>query len=315
MTDITAIGEILIDLTQTGTSGACLPVYTAFPGGAPANVAVAAARLGAKTAFIGKVGNDAWGKLLVDTMRQNGVKADGMVVSDDANTTLAVVSVAPGGERDFAFYRKGFADTLLRENEISAVQLKSTHFLHFGSVSLTDEPSRTATLHAAAKAKGYGAVITYDPNYRASLWRTLKDALHHMSAPLSIVDILKISDEELELLTGVTDAEQGTAILRERYGIPLILVTLGAAGAYFRHHDNTAMLKGFQVKVADTNGAGDTFFGAFLSGMCRLGKYRPDDLTDNEIYRLVMFANKAASITTSRSGAIPAMPTLDEVKL
>ena len=315
MTDITAIGEILIDLTQTGISGTGLPVYTAFPGGAPANVVVAAARLGAKTAFIGKVGSDAWGKLLVETVRENGVDAGGMVVSNEANTTLAVVSVAPGGERDFAFYRKGFADTLLRESEVSQEQLKNTRFLHFGSVSLTDEPSRSATLRTAEKAKELGAVITYDPNYRASLWSTLKDALYYMSAPLSFVDILKISDEELELLTGVNDAEQGTAILYEKYNIPLILVTLGEAGAYFRHHGNTGMVKGFKVKVADTNGAGDTFFGAFLSGMCRLEKYRPDDLTDNEIYRLTVFANKAASITASRSGAIPAMPTLDEVNV
>ena len=280
MTDITAIGEILIDLTQTGVSEQGIPVYTAFPGGAPANVAVAAARLGAETAFIGKVGSDAFGKLLVDTVRENGVNADGMIVTDTANTTLAAVSVEPSGERDFAFYRKGFADTLLCESEISEKQLKNTRFLHFGSVSLTDEPSRSATLNTAKKAKELGAVITYDPNYRASLWSTLKDALYYMSQPLSFVDILKISDEELVLLTGVDDAEQGTAMLYERYNIPLILVTLGADGAYFRFGSNTGLVEGFKVKVADTNGAGDTFFGAFLSGMCRLQKYRPEELDE-----------------------------------
>lgn len=313
MTDITAIGEILIDLTQTGVSDAGIPVYTAFPGGAPANVAVAAARLGAKTAFIGKVGNDAFGKLLVDTVSKNGVDASGMIVSDTSNTTLAVVSVEESGERDFAFYRKGFADTLLDEKEISVKQLRNTRFLHFGSVSLTDEPSRSATLNTARKAKELGAVITYDPNYRASLWGTLKDALYYMSAPLPFVDILKISDEELVLLTGVEDAGQGTAILYERYGTPLILVTLGADGAYFRLKNNTGLVKGFKVKVADTNGAGDTFFGAFLSCMCRQNKFKPSELSEKEVYRMVLFANKAASITTSRSGAIPAMPTLDEV--
>ena len=315
MTDITTIGEILIDLTQTGVSEQGIPVYTAFPGGAPANVAVAAARLGAETAFIGKVGNDAFGKLLIDTVKQNGVNADGMIVTDAANTTLAVVSLEPSGERDFAFYRKGFADTLLSESEISDNQLKNTHFLHFGSVSLTDEPSRTATLNTAKKAKKLGAVITYDPNYRASLWSTLKDALYYMSAPLSFVDILKISDEELVLLTGVDDAEQGTAMLFERYNIPLILVTLGADGAYFRCGSNTGLVEGFKVKVADTNGAGDTFFGAFLSGMCKLQKYRPSELTEKDVYKLVLYANKAASVTTSRHGAIPAMPTADEVAL
>ena len=315
MTDITAIGEILIDLTQTGVSEQGIPVYTAFPGGAPANVAVAAARLGAETAFIGKVGSDAFGKLLVDTVRENGVNADGMIVTDTANTTLAAVSLAPSGERDFAFYRKGFADTLLCESEISEKQLKNTRFLHLGSVSLTDEPSRSATMNTARKAKDLGAVITYDPNYRASLWSTLKDALYYMSQPLSFVDILKISDEELVLLTGVDDAEQGTAMLYERYNIPLILVTLGADGAYFRFGSNTGLVEGFKVKVADTNGAGDTFFGAFLSGMCRLQKYRPEELDEKDVYKLVMYANKAASITTSRHGAIPAMPTADEVTL
>ena len=313
MTDITTIGEILIDLTQTGVSEQGIPVYTAFPGGAPANVAVAAARLGAETAFIGKVGNDAFGKLLIDTVKQNGVNADGMIATDAANTTLAVVSLEPSGERDFAFYRKGFADTLLSESEISDNQLKNTRFLHFGSVSLTDEPSRTATLNTAQKAKKLGAVITYDPNYRASLWDSEQTAVEKMKEPLGMVDILKISDEELPLLTGTDDCEAGTKQLSDAYGIPLILLTLGAKGAYFRFGELTGLCEGVKVKVADTNGAGDTFFGAFLSGMARLGKYSPAQLGEDEIKALVAFANKAASITASRSGAIPAMPTLAEV--
>ena len=313
MIDILTIGEMLIDLTQTGVSDAGIPVYTAFPGGAPANVAVAAAKLGAKTAFIGKVGNDAFGRLLVDTVKSNGVNADGMIVSDQANTTLAVVSLQENGERSFAFYRKGFADTQLNEAEISADLLSSTHFLHFGSVSMTEEPSRTATFNSALRAKNMGATITYDPNYRASLWDSFDDALYQMRMPLGIVDILKISDEELPLLTGTDDPEAGTKQLWEQYGIGLILLTLGAKGAYYRFGDCTGLCEGVKVKVADTNGAGDTFFGAFLSGMARLGKYKPSELTEDEIRELVAFSNKAASITTSRSGAIPAMPTLDEV--
>ena len=170
MTDITAIGEILIDLTQTGVSDKGIPVYTAFPGGAPANVAVAASKLGAATAFIGKVGNDAFGRLLVDTVKQNGVGSDGMIVTDDANTTLAVVSLAESGERNFAFYRRGFADTLLRDDEISDDRLRDTRFVHFGSVSLTEEPSRSATLSAVKRAKGFQATVSYDPNFRESLW-------------------------------------------------------------------------------------------------------------------------------------------------
>ena len=313
MFDILTIGEMLIDLTQTGVSDQGIPVYTAFPGGAPANVAVAAAKLGASTAFIGKVGDDAFGKLLVDTVKNNGVNADGMIVTDTANTTLAVVSLQQSGERDFAFYRKGFADTQLSESEISDDTLKNTHILHFGSVSMTEDPSRTATFNSALRAKNMGASITYDPNYRASLWDSLDDALVQMKMPLSIVDILKISDEELPLIADTDDPEEGTKLLSERYGIPLILLTLGAKGAYYRFGDCTGLCEGVKVKVADTNGAGDTFFGAFLSGMARLGKYKPSELSEDEIRELVIFANKAASITTSRSGAIPAMPTLDEV--
>ncbi|WP_405356194.1 carbohydrate kinase [Ruminococcus sp.] len=313
MFDVLTIGEMLIDLTQTGISDKGIPVYIAFPGGAPANVAVAAAKLGANTAFIGKVGNDAFGKLLVDTVKNNGVNADGMIVTDTANTTLAVVSLQENGERDFAFYRKGFADTQLSESEISDDTLKNTRILHFGSVSMTEDPSRTATFNSALRAKNMGATVTYDPNYRASLWGSLDDALVQMKMPLSIVDILKISDEELPLLADTDDPEQGTKLLSDLYGIPLILLTLGAKGAYYRFGDCTGLCEGVKVKVADTNGAGDTFFGAFLSGMAGLGKYKPSELSEDEIRELVTFANKAASITTSRSGAIPAMPTLDEV--
>ena len=304
----------MIDLTQTGVSAQGIPQYTAFPGGAPANVAVAAAKLGAKTAFIGKVGNDAFGRLLLDTVRQNGVNADGMVVSDTANTTLAVVSLQESGERSFAFYRKGFADTLLSEDEIDDNMLKNTRILHFGSVSLTDEPSRSATLSAARRAKEYGAAVTYDPNYRASLWEDEAMAVQKMKEPLGMADILKISDEELPLLTGTDDGEAGTKQLADTYGIPLILLTLGAKGAYYRFGDITGHCDGVRVKVADTNGAGDTFFGAFLSAMARLGKYNPSQLSEDEIKDLVEFSNKSAAITASRSGAIPAMPSLSEVK-
>ena len=313
MFDLLTVGEMLIDLTQTGVSAQGIPQYTAFPGGAPANVAVAAAKLGAHTAFIGKVGNDAFGRLLLDTVRQNGVNADGMVISDTANTTLAVVSLQENGERSFAFYRKGFADTLLSEDEIDEDMLKNTHILHFGSVSLTDEPSRSATLSAARRVKEYGAAVTYDPNYRASLWEDEATAVQKMKEPLDMVDILKISDEELPLLTGTDDCEAGTKQLADAYGIPLILLTLGAKGAYYRFGDVTGHCDGVKVKVADTNGAGDTFFGAFLSAMARLGKYSPSQLSEDEIKSLVIFSNKAAAITASRSGAIPAMPSLAEV--
>ena len=192
--------------------------------------------------------------------------------------------------------------------------LGNTRFLHFGSVSLTTDPARAATLFAAKKAKELGATVTYDPNYRANLWTGEDVAVEQMKSVLDIVDILKISDEELPLLTGTTDPEEGTRLLHEQYGIPLILLTLGPDGAYYRRGNETGKAEGFKVKVADTNGAGDTFFGAFLSRMASLGIYRPEELSEAQLFESVRTANLAASMTTSRHGAIPAMPNLDELE-
>lgn len=313
MFDITTVGEILIDLTQTGISDKGIPIYNANPGGAPANVAVAASKLGAKTAFIGKVGNDSFGRFLCDTLQKYNVSTDGVITDKSANTTLAVVSVNENGERSFAFYRKNSADTLLSENEIIDLQLRNTHILHFGSVSLTAEPSRTATISAVKRAKSFGAVISYDPNYRESLWSSLDEAVEQMKKTLDLVDILKVSDEELPLISGKTDVEDGAKYLCDKYNIKLVLVTLGAKGAYYRFKDCAGIVDGVSVTVADTNGAGDTFFGAFLSRMVYMEKYKPSDLTEDEIKDMLAFSNNAAAITTSRSGAIPAMPTIGEI--
>lgn len=313
MKHLVTVGEILIDLTYSGRENS-VPVYKANPGGAPANVAVAAARLGAKTAFIGKVGRDYYGDFLRSTLCENNVDVSGLCVDDSAPTTLAVVSVADTGERSFSFYRRNCADTLLDSSEISDELLSDTHFLHFGSVSLTDEPARSATLFAAERAKELGATITYDPNYRANLWTGEEEAVRQMKSVLGMVDILKISDEELPLLTGCDDPAEGTLKLYEQYKIPLILLTLGPDGAFFRRGDETGKADGFSVKVADTNGAGDTFFGAFLSRMSALDIYRPEDLSSEQLFDSVRTANLAASLTTSRHGAIPAMPDLRELE-
>ena len=313
MKDLVTIGEILIDLTYSGRDKG-VPVYTANPGGAPANVAVAAARLGADAAFIGKVGRDYYGDFLRATLTENGVDISGMPVDNDAPTTLAVVSVSETGERSFSFYRRNCADTLLSSEEISTELLGNTRFLHFGSVSLTDDPARTATLFAAQKAKELGAVVTYDPNYRANLWNSEEEAVERMTSVLGFVDILKISDEELPLLTGTDDPVEGTRQLSDTYGLSLILLTLGPDGAFYRRGEETGKAEGFKVKVADTNGAGDTFFGSFLSRMITLGVYRPEQLTSEQLYESVRTANLAASLTTSRHGAIPAMPDLKELE-
>ena len=308
MLDIVSIGEILIDLTQTSVDARGIPQFAANPGGAPANVAVAARRLGAKTAFIGKVGRDGFGRYLRSVLEENGVDAHLLLEDGHALTTQAVVTVDASGERSFTFYRENTADVRLSPDE---VQVPETRILHFGSVSLTAEPSRSATLEAARAAKAAGALVTYDPNYRANLWPDEAAAVTQIKAALPLADVLKVSDEELLLLTGTADLERGTEALAG-YGIPLIFVTLGGDGAFFRYGDICGRVPGFSVTVADTNGAGDTFFAAVLFRLA--GRGGIDGLTGAELSEIARFANRAASITTSRSGAIPAMPTLDEVQ-
>ena len=308
--DIATIGEVLIDLTQTGRDERGIPQFAANPGGAPANLAVAAAKLGAQTTFIGKVGEDAFGRYLTEVLQENKVDTHYMVTDADHPTTMAVVSVDASGERDFSFYRSANADVMLCKEDIPEEALKAAKIVHFGSVSLTADPARTATLDAAARAKKLGAIITYDPNYRANLWHSEEEAITQMKAPLPLVDILKVSDEELPLLTGTADCENGTAQLAQN-GIRLIFVTLGANGVFYRFGENTGHVAGVPCKVGDTNGAGDTFFGAALSKLC---KEDLNSLTADKLESILAFANKAASITTSRRGAIPAMPTLTEVE-
>ena len=307
MIDITAIGEILIDLTQTGTDEGGVPRFAANPGGAPANVVVAAKRLGASAAFIGKVGRDGFGRYLRAVLEENGVEVSGLVWDEQALTTLAVVTVDPSGERSFTFYRDNTADVRLTPEEVN---LGDTKLLHFGSVSLTAEPSRSATLSAVRRAKERGILVSYDPNYRANLWDSQENAVAQMKAPLPLVDILKVSDEELPLLTGTSDLEEGSRQLAG-LGIPLVLVTLGGEGAYFRYGQVAGQVPGFSVQVADTNGAGDTFLGAVLTRLAARGGL--EGLSGAELTNIVTFANRAASLTTSRSGAIPAMPSLAEV--
>ena len=311
MTDITAIGEILIDLTQSGRTEQGIPRFDANPGGAPANLAVAASRLGAKTAFIGRVGRDSYGDFLRSTLEQNGVDVSGLSVDPRQHTTLAIVSLDDRGERSFSFYRDPSADVNLCFEDVPVELLADTRVLHFGSVSLTAEPSRSSTLRAAREAKEKGALISYDPNYRASLWPEEATAVRQMLQPLPLVDILKVSDEELPLLTGLSDPDRGSARLAEK-GIRLVLVTLGAEGAFYRFGGRIGHVPGVKVQVGDTNGAGDTFFGAALSRLVRAESL--DALTAEELEDILRFANKAAAITTSRHGAIPAMPTLAEMK-
>ena len=310
MADFYALGELLIDFTPAGKTPAGIPIFEQNPGGAPANVAVQAARLGVYAGFIVKVGQDMFGTFLRDTLVKQNVDVENLHFSNDTATSLAFVQLSESGDRDFSFYRSANADVMLSKEDIPEEALKATKIVHFGSVSLTADPARTATLDAAARAKKLGAIITYDPNYRANLWHSEEEAIAQMKAPLPLVDILKVSDEELPLLTGTADCESGTAQLAQN-GIRLIFVTLGANGVFYRFGEKTGHVAGVPCKVGDTNGAGDTFFGAALSKLC---KEDLNTLTADKLETILAFANKAASITTSRRGAIPAMPTLTEVE-
>lgn len=310
MTDILTVGEILIDLTQCGVNEQGIPQFAANPGGAPANLAVAASRLGANTAFIGKVGADGFGNFLKKTLADNGVDVSAVAADPAEHTTLAVVALDGAGERSFSFYRDPSADVNLCMEDIPEEMLKHTRFLHFGSVSLTAEPAAGATLWAAETAKRHGALISYDPNYRPSLWPDRETAIPRMRQPLPLVDILKVSGEELPLLTGTADLLTGSAQLAD-LGIRLVLVTLGADGAFYRFGGCTGHIPGIPCRVGDTNGAGDTFLGAVLAQLAKLDSL--DALTIPALERILVYANRAASITTSRHGAIPAMPTYEEV--
>lgn len=309
MRDITCVGEILIDLTQTGVSETGVPQFAANPGGAPANVAVAAARLGAETAFMGKVGRDGFGRYLRQVLRDNGVD-DTCLVEDTRPTTMAIVSVDSAGEREFRFIRG--ADASLTPSEIQEGIIAGSRFLHFGSVGLTADPARTATLAVIHAAQDLGVPVSYDPNYRPALWNSETEAVEWMRRPLDQADVLKLAQEELLLLTGVSDLEEGTRLLEEG-GIELILVTLGSGGVFCRWQGQTWHQPGIPVKVADTNGAGDTFLGAVLSRLCKRENGPLEGLERAELKDILAFANRAAAFTCSRSGAIPAMPTLREM--
>ena len=316
MAQIMTLGEVLIDLTQTGTDNKGIPQFAAFPGGAPANVAVAASRLGAQTGFIGKIGKDAFGAQLRKTLETDYVDTAFLFESEEVPTTLAIVSVDANGERSFSFFRDPGADTqLLKEEAIAFLNRELPFILHFGSLSLTTEPSRSAALEAAQRAREKGVLISYDPNYRAALWDSEETAVNWMKTPLNMIDVLKISDEELLLLTGTDDLEEGSRILGE-YGLSLIMITLGSEGVFYRCKGNSGegdlygIVPAEEVSVCDTNGAGDTFLGAVLAQIASNGSIPAER---EHLEAMLTFANRAAALTCSRPGAIPAMPTLAEL--
>ncbi len=276
-TDITALGELLIDFTPAGISQQGMRLFEQNPGGAPANLLAAAAKLGMKTAFIGKVGKDMHGDFLKETLIRAGINTDNLIQDEKYFTTLAFVSLKENGEREFAFARKPGADTNLCMKEIDPEILENTRVFHVGSLSLTDDPSRTATYEAINIARNSGAVISYDPNYRAALWNDPETAQLRMQSLIPCVDMMKISDEETALLTPYQDPEEAIQYLL-RQGVRLVAVTLGRDGALIGNENGIVKAEGFSSHAVDTTGAGDSFWGGFLASYLR-EETAPEHLT------------------------------------
>lgn len=311
MADITALGEVLIDFTPYGTSEGGQALFEQNPGGAPANVLAAVARLGGTAAFIGKVGDDMHGKLLKETLEKENIDVRGMIEDPDYFTTLAFVALK-NGERSFSFARKPGADTQLRKEEIPLEVLRDTRIFHCGSLSLTDEPARGATMYAVEEAKKAGALISYDPNYRPLLWSSEEEAKKYMRSMIPYADIMKISDEETELLTDHSDPKEAAQALIDQ-GVGCVVVTLGKDGALLKTKNIEVQEKGRECKVVDTTGAGDSFWGGLLYQFAKNGE-KPETLTAEHASAYVRFANAVAGLCVERRGAIPAMPTLEEVQ-
>lgn len=307
--DVVALGELLVDFTEAGRSEGGMRLFEQNPGGAPSNCLSALTRCGAKTAFIGKVGNDMHGRFLKETLERAGIDTRGLVVADDVFTTLAFVALQ-NGERAFSFARKPGADTCLRKSEVDFSLLNETAIFHFGSLSLTDEPARSATLGAVRYAKERGAIVSYDPNYRATLWESREEAARRMREPLGYADAVKLSEEETELLAGTGDPERAAASLSEQ-GAKIVAVTLGKAGALVCVGGRCRVVAGFDIPAIDTTGAGDSFWGGFLSRMLAAGK-RPGDVSLDEAAAYARFGNAAATLCVTRRGGILAMPTAEE---
>lgn len=311
MFDITGLGELLIDFTEYGLSSDGMRLFEQNPGGAVANVLAAAAKAGQRTAFIGKVGNDLHGRFLKKTLTAAGIDITSLILAEDVFTTLAFVSIGSDGERSFSFARKPGADTKLHRDEINHALLQKTKVLHVGSLSLTDEPARSATFHALSLAKQAGALISYDPNYRPSLWADSDTAVALMRSIVPYVDIMKLSGEESPLLTGKADPSEAALVLHGE-GVPCVAITLGCDGALVCASGETTPVAGYAVPVIDTTGAGDAFWGGFLHCLL-LSEKKPWDLTLSDAAAFARWGNATAALCVGKRGAIPSIPTAAEV--
>lgn len=309
MTDITALGEILIDFTPYGKAEDGCALFGRNPGGAPANLLSAVSKFGGKTAFIGKVGRDMFGDFLIKVLDENGIDRSGVVQDDEHNTTLAFVALDDSGDRSFSFYRNFCADGFLRPEEINASLIKNSKIFHFGSISLTKEPAKSATDFALAAAKEGGCIISYDPNYRPLLWESEKEAEETIKKYVSFADIIKVSKEEAEMVTGIGEKAAAAKKIFEM-GPKIVLITDGGDGVeYFCAH-GSGHVPSLKVDTVDTTGAGDIFFGTFLFEVLKSGK-NPKDMKKDEVEACVKKAVRLSGLSTLKKGGIPSIPEYD----
>ena len=313
MKDVVALGELLIDFAFVSADEAGYPTLKAQPGGAPGNFLAALQAYGCSTAMIGKVGADAFGNRLIQTMQEKGIETRGIVTDPDVFTTLAFVTLDETGNREFSFARKPGADTCLRPEEVATDLIQDARVFHFGTLSLTNEPARTATREAVAAARDSGVLVSYDPNLRKPLWKSEQEAKEQMEWGLHQADIVKISDEEIEFLWGLTPEEGAQKLLNE-FGVRLVYATLGPKGCHFANAQGCGEVASPSgIHVVDTTGAGDIFGGSAMSQFLRLNK-APEALTVEEMRAITRFACCAASLSTQTHGGINSIVPEEQVR-
>ena len=312
MIDVVALGELLIDFATVNTDSDGYPQMAAHPGGAPANFLAALTKFGASTALMGKVGDDTFGKLLVGTLQKAGIETRGLIADSKVFTTLAFVTFNDQGDRAFAFSRKPGADTNISFGELDLGLIDEARVFHFGTLSLTHEPARTATYKAVEYAKSKGKLITYDPNLRKPLWSDMDECKRQLIWGLSKADVVKISDEEVEFLFGL-GVEEGAEYILKNFGVKLVFVTCGADGCFFQNAVASGKVPSLSgIKVIDTTGAGDIFGGSAVWKLLQTGK-APEVLNAEELTDVVRFACTSAGLSTTRSGGISSVPEYAEV--
>lgn len=312
MYDVVAIGESLIDFTPSGQNKSGVDLFGCNPGGAPVNLLAMYAKSGGKTAFIGKVGDDNFGHFLGETMDRAGIDITDLIFTKEAPTTLAFVHLDNDGERSFSFYRKHSADIMLRTEDLPIALLGNCHVFHFGSVSMSDEPSRSATITAVMKAKDMGAIISYDPNYRPPLWKCETEAMEIMRNACPLADLIKVSYEEMKLITGNISSSAGAQKLLA-YGASLVVVTGGERGCFYATPTCNGFVPSYRVSVVDTTGSGDAFMGSLLFKLKALSKAEIANLKQEVLEEYIRYANAAGGLTATVRGAIPALPTKEDI--